>query len=317
MHANQAVFYFDPIAKLGKTGNWYANQKTDLAFLKELSSQPNFTLCLALQHYQHAGANHVQQLAYAMAHLNEYLNQAEDQQYTQQIKRVYLHVAIGSNYFFEIAKLRALRVLVYSLLQEYNIDIPIQLIATPSTRNKTLFDYNVNMLRTTTECMSAILGSADVVCNLNYDAIYHKENEFANRISRNQLLILKNESYFDKVKNPADGSFYIEKITQQMQQKALALFKNIEQGQGLIKQLFEGKIQKKIQEQDAKERAEVLAKNKKLVGTNAYQDKTEKINPEFEKQPFVQNQPRKTLIKPIVERRLAEEIEKERIANAE
>lgn len=315
-YINNANFYIDPISKLGKTGNWYANQKTDFAFLKQSSSLSGFSLCLQLKHYQHGGATHVQELAYAMAHLNEYLNEAENQNYLHQIQAVHLQVAVGGNYFFEIAKLRALRVLIHSLLSEYGLPIPIQLIAEPSIRNKTLFDYNVNMLRTTTECMSAVLGGADVVCNLNYDAIYHHENEFANRISRNQLLILKHESYFDKVQNPADGSYYIQKITDQMQEKALAIFKDIEQGGGLIKQLVEGKIQKKIKEQDAKEREDIISKKKKLVGTNAYVDFTEKLNSSFEKNPFAVSKSRKTLIRPIVERRLAHEIEKERQENS-
>lgn len=314
-HSNKAIFIIDPIAKFGKTGNWYANQKTDFQFLKTVSAQEDFNVSLQLKHYQQAGATHVQQLAYAMAHVNEYLNLAESQAYLQQIKSINLQVAVGGNYFFEIAKLRALRVLMFSLLSEYQLEIPIQIIAEPTLRNKTLYDYNVNMLRTTTECMSAVLGGADVVCNLNYDAIYQKENEFANRISRNQLLILKNESYFDKVLNPADGSYYIEKITQQMQEKALAIFKDLEKGGGLIHQLFEGKIQKKIKEQDANERAEVLSGKKKLVGSNAYQNKEEKLSMDFEKNPFVAIQSRKTLIEPILERRVTEELEKERLEN--
>ena len=315
--AGQAIFILDPIAKLGKTGNWYANQKTDFQFLKKLSTAENFNVTLQLKHYQNAGATHVQQLAYALAHANEYLNKAEQDAYLHQIKSIHLQVAIGGNYFFEISKLRALRVLIFSLLNEYELDIPIKIIAEPTTRNKTLYDYNVNMLRTTTECMSAILGGADVVCNSNYDAIYQNESEFANRISRNQLLILKNESYFDKVQNPADGTYYIEKITQQLQEQALSVFKNIEQGKGLIQQLFQGKIQKKIKEQDAKEREEILQGKKKLVGTNAYQNKDDVLSMNFEKNPFVENKAKKTLIEPILERRVAEEIEKEQLAKTE
>ena len=109
------------------------------------------------------------------------------------------------------------------------------------------------MLRTTTECMSAILGGADAISNLAYDAIYHKDNEFGDRISRNQLLILKHESYFDKVGNPADGAYFIETLTQQLAEKALVLFKDIEANGGLITQLIEGTIQRKINESAEKE----------------------------------------------------------------
>ncbi|GGE07732.1 methylmalonyl-CoA mutase subunit beta [Psychroflexus salis] len=311
--SGKAIFVIDPIAKLARTGNWYTNQKTDFAFIKDASADANFNITLQLKHFQQAGATHVQQLAYALAQANEYLNLAEDKEFLNKIKAFYVEVAVGGNYFFEIAKLRSLRVLLYSLLSEYHLEIPIYIFTEPSNRNKTLYDYNVNMLRTTTECMSAILGGADVVCNQNYDAIYQNENEFANRISRNQLLILKNESYFDKVHNPADGSYYIEKITQQLQDKALAIFKDIEQGGGLIKQLFEGKIQKKIKEQETKEQEEFSVGDRKLVGTNAYENKDEKLSENFERNPFMETETRKTLIEPIVEKRLAEEVEKQRI----
>ena len=113
-------------------------------------------------------------------------------------------VAVGPNYFFEIAKLRALRVLYASMAREYGFNENCIILATPSRRNKTLYDYNVNLLRTTTECMSAVLGGADSICNLPYDVLYHKNNEFGSRIARNQLLILKHESYFEKVANPQD-----------------------------------------------------------------------------------------------------------------
>ena len=132
------------------------------------------------------------------------------------------------------------------VIKEYHTGIDIKLIAVPTKRNKTLYDYNVNMLRTTTECMSAILGGADMVSNLPYDNLYHKENEFGDRIARNQLLILKKESYFDAVDNPAEGAYYIENITLQLAEKALDIFKKIEKADGFITSLIEGTIQKKI-----------------------------------------------------------------------
>src|SRR5690606_20773082 len=120
---------------------------------------------------------------------NEYLNvtsSAVERSMTFQI-------STGPNYFFEIAKIRALRKLYATLAKEYGINENCHIIATPSKRNKTLYDYNVNLLRSTSECMSAVLGGADAVCNLPYDALYHKSNEFGERIARNQLLILKHE----------------------------------------------------------------------------------------------------------------------------
>jgi methylmalonyl-CoA mutase len=221
---------------------------------------------------------------------------------------------VGSNYFFEIAKLRALRLLFNTLTKEYNHNLECIIIATPTKRNKTLYDYNVNLLRTTTECMSAILGNANFISNLPYDTLYHKDNEFGDRIARNQLLILKHESYFDEVTNAADGSYYIEELTAQLAEKALLLFKEIEANDGLITQLIAGTIQKKISESAAKEQEWFDSGKEVLLGTNKYPNKNDKMKNDLELYPFVKQNPRKTLIVPIIEKRLAEKLEQERLA---
>jgi methylmalonyl-CoA mutase len=309
---NKATFLIqiDPIGQLVKDGNWYKNLETDFKFLNQVSSRIPF-LTIQSGIYQNAGANMVQQLAYTLAHINEYFNRVENLN-----QPITIEVAVGTNYFFEIAKLRALRMLFNTLAKEYNHSHECNIIATPSKRNKTLYDYNVNMLRTTTECMSAILGGANEVANLPYDALYHKDNEFGDRIARNQLLVLKTESYFDKVNNPADGAYYIESLTEQLADKALELFKDIEANGGFITQLIEGTIQRKINESDQKEQ-ELFDNGKEiLLGTNKYPNKNDKMKHDLELYPFVKNNPRKTLITPIIEKRLAEKMEQERL-NAE
>src|SRR5690606_7059281 len=167
-------------------------------------------------------------------------------------KNITAAVAVARKCFFAIAKLRAIRSTLYALGEAYPTNITFHIIASPTRRKKTIHDYSVNTLRTTTECMSAILGGADAVENLAYDAVFHKTNEFGDRISRNQLLILKEESYFDKVNNPADGAYYIENLTNQLAEKGLELFKDIEKNGGLITQLIEGTIQRKISESATK-----------------------------------------------------------------
>ena len=169
------------------------------------------------------------------------------------------------------------------------------------------------MLRTTTECMSAILGGANTVFNLPYDAIYHKENQFGQRIARNQLLVLKNESYFNLVNNPAEGSYYIESITQQLAEKALTLFKDIEANGTFLSQLKEGTIQKKIKESADKEQQQFNDQELILLGTNKHPNANDKMKDNLELYPFVKSNPVKTLIAPIVEKRLAEKLEQERL----
>lgn len=309
-----ATFYIqlDPINQLAKDGNCFTDLNTDFDLLnqiKTICTSVNF-LSIDVTLYQNAGANMVQQIAYITSHAAEYFNRIPDLSGT-----IVVEVAVGSHYFFEIAKIRALRLVLESVAEEFNPELKFHILTTPSKRNKTLYDYNVNLLRTTTECMSAILGESDAVANLPYDALYHKENEFGDRISRNQLLVLKHESYFDKVNNPADGAYYIENITQQMSEKALLLFKEIEAAGGFITSLIEGTIQKKIQESAAKEQDLFDSGKEVLLGTNKYPNKDDRMSHDLELFPFVKTKPRKTLITPIIEKRLAEKIEKERLDN--
>ena len=312
-HANIYV-QLDPVGRLAKDGNWHSNLELDFDALNTLSiACPNINfLSVDGSIYQNAGANIVQQIAYTLAHANEYFNRIATIN-----KPVVIQVSVGTNYFFEIAKLRALRLLFNLISKEYDHNFDCHIIATPIKRNKTLYDYNVNMLRTTTECMSAILGGADTVANLAYDAIYHKDNEFGDRIARNQLLVLKNESYLDKVNNPADGAYYIEELTHQLAEKALVLFKDIEANGGFITQLIEGTIQRKIQESAAKEQELFDTGKEILLGTNKYPNKNDKMSHDLELFPFVKTKPRKTLVTPIIEKRLAEKIEQERLEGEE
>ncbi|QSW87755.1 methylmalonyl-CoA mutase subunit beta [Flavobacterium endoglycinae] len=311
--ARKAVFYcnLDPIGHLAREGNWFlTSDKNNFETLEKISKEAQNLSLLSIDSglYQNAGANITQQIAYSLAHANEYLNRFPD--FT---KPIVFQIAVGTNYFFEIAKLRALRMLFKLIAAEYNPNLDCHFLVTPTKRNKTIYDYNVNMLRTTTECMSAILGGADAVANLPYDSLYHKDNEFGDRIARNQLLVLKHESYFDKVDNPADGSYYIESLTMQLAEKSLALFKDIEANGGFLKLLNEGIIKKKIQESANKEQELFDSKKEILLGTNKYPNKDDKMKHDLELFPFVKIKPRKTLITPIIEKRLAEKLEQERL----
>ena len=314
------IIQIDPIGQLVKDGNWFENLEKDFEKLNIIAKNSHplegcptggvaSFLTISNGIYQNAGANIVQQLAYTLAQVNEYFNRILAINLP-----ITIEVAVGTNYFFEIAKLRVLRILFNTLASEYNHNFDCHVIATPTKRNKTLYDYNVNMLRTTTECMSAILGGADAVANLPYDALYHKDNEFGDRISRNQLLILKHESYFDKVNNPADGAYYIETLTEQLAEKALELFKDIEKNGGLISQLIDGTIQRKINESAQKEQELFDSGKEVLLGTNKFPNKNDQKKNDLELYPFVKQNSRKTLITPIIEKRLAEKVEQERLS---
>lgn len=315
---NPAGIYFhsDIIGNLARTGNWFKDQQQDHEnwdeILQQFSGKQSFhTYSVDMALYQNAGASNVQQLAYGLAHISEYFNHNEGKNLGQAVFRV----AVGSDYFFEIAKLRALRLLYATLAKEFEFKPECHILAVPTRRNKTLYDYNTNMLRTTTECMSAVLGNADTVVNLPYDSLYHQPNEFGDRIARNQLLLLKEESHLDKVSNPAEGSYYIETITRQLAEKALQLFKQIEAGGGFLAQLKNHNIQKKIRENAKKEQLAFEQGEKILVGTNKYENPEDKMKHNLEIEPFRNPRPRKTWIEPILEKRLAAGSEKKRLEN--
>jgi methylmalonyl-CoA mutase len=302
------TIYNDPIGYFAREGNWHSGSADNFELLKSIEAQLKCSyLSIDEALFQNAGANMVQQIAYSLGQANEYFNRLSCQQ------PLVFQWAVGGNYFFEIAKLRAFRSLFKLISQEYNHTHDCHIVVTPSKRNKTIYDYNVNMLRTTTECMSAILGGADTLINLPYDALYHKDNEFGDRIARNQLLILKHESYLDKVDNPADGSYYIESLTQQLAEKSLALFQEIETQGGFLQQLKEGVITRKIQESAAKEQALFDEGKTILLGTNKHPNKADRMKHDLELFPFVKIKSRKTLITPIIEKRLAEQVEQERL----
>ena len=309
---NENVYFNnDIIGNLAKIGNWFYNLQSDHEQLEKLSSINN-SIAVNASIYQNAGANCTQQLAYALAHANEYLNHFGG----EIANKIHFNFSVGSNYFFEISKLRAFRILWSSLLKEYGVEnTETHIFTQPSLRNKTLYDYNVNMLRTTSESMSAVLGGANTVSNISYDEIFHKSNEFGERISRNQLLVLKEESGFEDAQHFANGSYYIEAITEQLTENALEIFKLIEQGGGFLKQLKEGVIQRKIEESAQKEQELFDNGDLVLLGTNKIQNEKDQMKNDLELFPFVKKRSEKTLIKPIIQRRLAEKLEQQRLDN--
>lgn len=304
----------DAIGHLARSGNWYTSITTDLNDIDTLMvSGIENVIAIDLSLYENAGADMTQQLAYGLAHANEYLNHLYETGNLKKLRNIQFNVSVGSNYFFEIAKLQSLGKLWKVLAEAYEISFDCHITAMPSKRNKTIYDYNVNMLRTTTECMSAILGGANTIFNLPYDSIYHKDNDFAQRIALNQLVLLKEESYFDKVDNPTEGSYYIETLTGQLAEKALVLFKAIEKDGGFLKQLKSHTIQNKIADSARKQQERFKNTTDVLVGTNKFQSEMDLMAGQLELYPFVKKNPRKTLITPIIEKRLAEELEQKRL----
>ena len=173
---------------------------------------------------QNASTNLVEELAFSMAMASEYmaiLTEKEIDPFTAQ-EALLLYLGSGPNYFMEIAKLRAARILWVKIAEAYGVETSrahIRIHSVSSQWNMTLYDPHVNMLRGTTEAMSSILGGADLVNVLPYDYPNGKGTMFSNRIARNVQIILREEAYFDRVDDPASGSYYIESLTDSWQRK--------------------------------------------------------------------------------------------------
>lgn len=303
------ILLFDPISNFIQTGNWIENQNKDIEKLQKFVNKTN-NLAIDARLFHNAGANISQQLAYITAQLQSYLALLE---HNSKPLNIFIFNAVGTNYFFEIAKLKSIRLLVNTICRKYKIPYELKLISEPGIHHMSIYDYNVNMLRATSASMSAILGGSDFVKNTCYDIIFKHKNDFSRRIARNQLLILKHESYFDKVENISDGTYYINYLIKALSEKALAIFKDIEKSGGLIQQLFDGKIQEKINQQLQKTIDKFKSKELKLIGVNVYVNDDDKMAKQLEKEIFDKTEKRKTLIKPVKPKRIAEILEKQRL----
>ena len=269
---------YDPIGKELLTGkvieNYPCVAKELIVALEEL---PKFR-CLAVNsaRLNDAGAYITQELAYALAWGNEYMQAMTDAGVPADkvAKSIKFNMGISSNFFMEIAKFRAARTLWAKIVEQYAPECPYSckmiVHAETSRFNLTLFDPYVNMLRTQTEAMSAAIAGVEAITVTPYDSVYETPTEFAERIAKNQQLILKHESHLDKVADPAGGSYYIESLTASIAKEAWKQFLAIEEAGGFHKAVKEGRIKAEV-EGAGNDRRTALAKRKEiLLGTNQY-----------------------------------------------
>ena len=275
---------FDPIEKiLTKGKNTTALLENIPEIVKAMSAFPHYrcisvnadTLC-------NNGAYVYQELGYALAWGNEYLNQMTEAGIPadQAAKSIKFNLGIGGVYFMEIAKFRAARMLWAHIVKKYNpqCDCACKMYvnATTTTYNMTIFDSYVNMLRSQTETMSAALANVDAIVVTPFDAPYETPTEFAERIARNQQLLLQEESHFDKIVDVAGGSYFIEKLTQSLAEEAWKLFQAIEEEGGFLAAAEAGTIQNTINETNATRHANAGKRKEFLLGTNQFPNFNEK-----------------------------------------
>jgi len=285
VNAKNLKGYFDTkiISNYVTTGNLNAKSTDNVVELIKLAKDyPNFkAITISGSEYLDSGANQVQEIAYTLNSLVFIIEKLTEKGIEIQtiFNNLNFKLAIGSEYFVEIGKFRAFNNLLTEVANKYGIaEFSKTLTAKTSIWSKSITDAHTNLLRATTEAMSAILGNVDGILIDAYDKEFNNPSDFSSRIAGNISTILKEESYFGKVSNPVDGSYYIEEVTIKIAEKALELFKEIEIKGGFYT-AFESEI---IQQQIAEIRQEkiklISQRRLPMVGVNKYPNLMETVD---------------------------------------
>ncbi|NJN25883.1 MAG: methylmalonyl-CoA mutase small subunit [Cyclobacteriaceae bacterium] len=278
---------YDPIKNLCLQGKMAADGFVVLKEIIEITdTAARFRgLTINSTQFQNSGSSLTQELAFALNVAVEYIDKLGELGISpeQAIRNLEFCMAVGTDYFLEIAKLRALRILFYKVAEAYGLKDfdpgDLQIHSTSSMWTKTVYDPYVNMLRNTTEAMSAVIGGCNALTIAPYDENFAIPSAQSKRISRNVSNMLKEESYFDRVVDPAAGSYYIENITNEMVKKSWALFTEVEQEGGFLASFKAGKIQSRIKETRDKRLALAAQRREIFVGTNQYPNTKEQLDP--------------------------------------
>ncbi len=285
---------FDPLTYRLKHNKFFHSEKEDLMqavqLLNMVEEMPHFKLINVNGILLHnAGSTIVQELGYTLALANVYLSFCTEQgvKVEKVASRMQLTLSVGSNYFMEIAKLRAARLLWSTMVSQYNpgcqCAYKIHINTVASTWNKTLYDPYVNMLRSTTEGMSAVIGGSDSISLQPFDIAFKESDDFSRRIARNVQVLLKEESFMDRVVDPAAGSYYIETLTNSIAEQAWKLFQSVESVGGALKIITDGTLQAEIEKSCQKRDMDIATRRYILLGTNQYPNIQEQMAEKIER----------------------------------
>lgn len=271
----------DPFTKFAKIGSLSKSLDKiieEIAFGIEWSSEnlgSARTLLVNGYTFHNAGATTVQELGIILSMAVEYLNLLQQKGITTDeiAKNFFVQTGISSNYFLEISKIRALRLLMKKILSAYKVKEEFQKVfihAKTSRTNQTICDSHANILRTTTEAFSAVVGGVDSLHTNAFDELYSLHNDFSRRLARNVQIILKEESHFDEVIDPAGGSYFVEALTNQIAEASLSEFKKIQKLGGFLQALKTGYIKEEIQKIVELKTRDIKTRKSVIVGTNMY-----------------------------------------------
>ncbi len=282
---------FDPFRRLLKHGKDFPKDIKALAaeIVKAVADVKNLrVLAVNTDKLCNAGAYIYQELGYALSWGNEWLSQLTDAgvDATEAAKRIKFNMGISTNYFMEIAKFRAARMLWAQIVKQYepkcDCACKMNVHATTSEFNQTIFDAYVNLLRSQTESMSAALAGVDSITVTPFDKQYKNPDDFSERLARNQQLLLKEESHLDKIVDPAGGSYYVETLTVSIANEAWKLFLATEEQGGFYAALKAGEVQKAVNESSDKRHTDVARRKESLLGTNQFPNFNEIANDKIE-----------------------------------
>lgn len=294
----------------------------ETALIETLKDYPEFR-CISVNSISlnNAGAYIVQELGYALAWGNEYLQQLTDKGIEPELaaKKIKFNMGVSENYFMEIAKFRAARLLWAQIVKQYGpqCDCACKMCVNAVTTfyNMTLFDAHVNLLRSQTEAMSAALAGVHSIVVTPFDAVYEDANDFSERIARNQQLLLKEECHFNTVVDPSAGSYYIEELTTSLATEAWKIFLKVEAEGGFLAAIKAGTVQDDINATNNKRHTLAAQRREFLLGTNQFPNFNEKSDG---KTPVVQScgcgHKDCTTYKAVQSTRLAADFEKLRIS---
>ena len=269
---------FNPFKRLLKHGLEFPKDIKETALAVYEAVKPVAGLrCFAVDSFllNNAGAYITQELGYALAWGAEWLTVMTEAGLTpcEVNGRIKFNMGISSNYFMELAKFRAARMLWAEIVKAYGADedcCKMAVHAVTSEFNMTIYDAHVNLLRSMTETMSAALAGVDSIETLPFDLVYTQPDEFSERIARNQQHLLRDESHLNKVVDPAGGSSYIETLTCSIAAQAWKVFNEVEDNGGFYEMLKKGEIQAKVNESGVKRHLDVARRKEILLGTNQY-----------------------------------------------
>jgi methylmalonyl-CoA mutase len=270
---------YDEIANWMLSGQWNQNHWNEMAsIIRKVQNHTQFRVLTINGHqYHNAGANIIQELAFTLSSAIETIDKLSQQglDIEQIVSNIDFSISIGTNYFVEIAKIRALKLLWQKLIVDgYQLNKVHFANTNFHGITSAFYDAGIsphtNMLRATTEAMSAIIGGCNRLSIRPFDATSESQTAFSHRIARNISIILKEESYFDKVIDPSAGSYFIENLTNQFFEEALLLLNQVENLGGIINAFENGFVQKNIAEQRIAKQTQLQENQTIMIGVNKY-----------------------------------------------